>query len=290
MINPGSCVNVRFITTALIGLIVLQGGPHSFATEPASVAAPRSLKPDADIPPGANELKAESILDGPHLNQQPSWSEILRATVLTAIPHHYEDRRHWGKTREMTVGVKVHQRGLQFRMSEQKRKVNHGLWHRYKVELLDPANATKLRIGQIQSVDTSRFRFQIQFNSKMRCRGDFEQWLLGVKGLNLTVVSDADVQVVADCELTLRPQPNRKSLLPDLILDPKVNRVSISLRDLDVKRIGEIRGDLAESIGDISRRDIENLLQGQEQRVVKKLNEAIDKNRSHLRIPASRLW
>lgn len=279
-----------FILATMMGFMILHVGRYCQATEPPTVLPPQSITAATEAAQVANPPESQSILDGPILNQQPTWSETLRAAILTAIPDKFEDQSHWDKTREIVVGVKVQQRGLQFRVSEQKRKVKHGLWHRYKVELLDPVNATKLRIDQIQTLEVARFRFQIHLASKLRCRGDFEQWLLGVKGLNLTVVSDAVVKVVADCEVVIRSEPNRKSLLPDLILDPKVNRVSISLCDLDVNRIGEIRGDLAEIAGDISRRDIEKLLQGQERRVVKKLNEAIDKNRTRLRIPASRLW
>jgi hypothetical protein len=105
-----------------------------------------------------------------------------------------------------------------------------------------------------------------------------------VKGLNMTVVSEADVHLVAHCQLNIRTEPNRKSLIPDVILEPKVLGVDMALTNLDVKRIGEIRGDIAESIGDASRHYIENLIQAQEGRVVKKANEAIEKKRKNLRI------
>lgn len=280
----------KTVSICALMFLVFKLGRQSHAAEPTRGAQSASMVPSATAGSETTSPESSSILEGPVLNEQPTWSETLRAAILTAIPDKYEDLRHWDKTKDVLVGVKVHQRGFQIRVSEQKRAVKHGLWHRYKVELIDPINATKLKIEQIQTLDLSHFRFQVRLTSKIRCRGDFEQWLLGVKGLNMTVVSEADVQVIADCELSIRSQSNRKSLLPDLILEPKVNRVSISLRDLDVKRIGEIRGDVAETIGDISRRDIENLLQGQEDRVVKKLNEAINKNRNLLRIPASRLW
>jgi hypothetical protein len=76
-------------------------------------------------------------------------------------------------------------------------------------------------------------------------------------------------------------RPNR--LIPDVVLDPRINRISLALSNLDVRRIGEIRGDVAEAIGDGSRRFIEDLLKAQEGRVLTKANEAIDKKRSSLR-------
>ena len=88
----------------------------------------------------------------------------------------------------------------------------------------------------------------------------------------------------------MRTEFNRKSVFPDLVLEPRVTDIKIFLTGLDVRRIGEIRGDIAEGIGDISRHDIENLMQAQEARAVKKANEAIDKKRSSLRFSMSRFW
>ena len=225
-----------------------------------------------------------AVLDGPALKNSPTWSEALRAVLLTSIPDNYEDLRHWGKTTEVFGGIRVRQRGLNIRVSERKQRVNHGAWHRYKIELIDPTKTLKLVIDQIRPTGMGQFQFEIRLASKLRCRADFEQWLLGVKGFNMTVVSEADVQIVANCQLTLRTEQNRKSLIPDLVLDPKVNGIKLSLTNLDVKRIGEIRGDIAEGIGDSSRHYIENLMQAQEGRALKKANEAIEKKRNSLRI------
>jgi hypothetical protein len=233
---------------------------------------------------------AASVLDGPDLVDHPSWKDTLRAVLLTAVPDKYEDLKHWNKTKEVWSGVRVQQRGFQLRVSDRKRTVNHGAWHKYRIELVDPNQSLKLIIHEIRPVAANRFQFQVQLGAKLRCRGDFEHWVLGVKGLNMTVISNADVEILADCELSIQPKTNGKSILPDLIMEPKVKRVQIFLRNLDVQRIGEIRGDIAEGIGDISRHDIENLIQAQEVRVQRKINEALEKQKDRLIIPASRLW
>lgn len=243
----------------------------------------------------SNTSTAKSVIEndplaGPTLKESANWSEILRAIVLTAIPDKYEDLKHWGNTNEVFAGVKVQQRGFNIRVSERKREVNHGAWHRYKIELIDPKQHLKLNFSQIETVAANEYRFQVRLASKLRCRGDFEHWALGVKGFNATVVSEADVEIIANCRLAIRTESNGKHLIPDLILDPHVDAIKLFLRHLDVKRIGEIRGVLAEGIGDLSRHDIENLLQAQENRVTKKANEAIDKKRSSLRLTASKLW
>lgn len=252
-----------------------------------SLCADSMLKSPAAAPgvkPRPAPANPKVTLDGPSLPDSPSWSEALRAVLLTAIPDKFEDLSHWGRTREVFGGLNFKQRGFNIRVSERKQNVNNGAWHRYKIELIDPAKNLKLQFHQIRSNRLNQFQFEIHLASKLRCRGDFEHWVLGVKGFNMTVVSEADVRIVAHCQLTVRTEPNRKSLIPDIILEPKVVDVDLALTNLDVKRIGEIRGDIAEGIGDASRHYIENLIQAQEGRVVKKANEAIEKKRRSLRI------
>ena len=229
-------------------------------------------------------------LDGPKLSETPTWSETFRAVMLTAIPDQYEDLRHWGKTREIFDGLRVQQRGFDIRVSERKRKVNDGAWHKYKIELIDPARTLKLVIDRIEPRDFGRFQFDIRLAAKLRCRADFEHWVLGVKGLNASTVSEADIEMIAHCEVVIQAAPNPDSLLPDTVIEPQVKRVELFLKNLDVQRIGAIRGDLAKGIGDVSRHDIENLLQAQEPRVTRKANEAIEKNRGRLKLPTSRIW
>lgn len=245
-----------------------------------------------ELPPAESStpVKEGDIRDGPEIQGQPTWSEILRTVLLTAVPHEYEDRKHWDKTTEIFDGVKIQQRGYNIRMTERKRRVNHGAWHKFKVELIEPDRLLKLVIDQIRPLDVGRFQFDVRLASRLRCRTDFEHWVLGVKGLNFTTISDADVEVVSHCEVVIRAELNPKSFLPDLVLEPTVRRVELFLRNLRVKRIGEIRGDVAKGIGEMARHDLENLIQAQEGRVVKNANEAIQKKQSNLRLSASKLW
>ena len=128
------------------------------------------------------------------------------------------------------------------------------------------------------------------YTSRMRCVVRFEQWVLGVKGLNFPVVSDAVVQMDARCELVVSTERREKSFLPDVILAPSLQRVRLTLRDIDTHRVGEIRGDIAEELGNGSRSFLQDLLHKQEAKVVKKANAAIAKKREALRFPASKLW
>ncbi len=260
------------------------GPPLGLPTVPADVSPDET---DASQPTSPTEAVT---LDGPSLGNAPTWIEVLRAVLLTAIPDKYEDRKHWGKTTRVFDGFRVKQQGLDVRVSKRTKLVNHGSWSRYQVQLLDPQRHLQLAMDHFESSGPGRVSFELHVTARMRCVARFEQWVLGVKGLNLAVVSDAVVQLDAQCELAMRTERRENSFLPDVILAPSLQQIRLTLRDIDTRRIGEIRGDLAEELGDGSRRFIQDLLRRQEPRVLKKANAAIAKKREALRFPASKLW
>lgn len=256
--------------------------PAASAKGPTTgTAAPTTKAPAPAIP----------SLDGPPLQDVPTWSQLARAILLTAIPDKYQDKKHWDKTREVFDGVRVEQRGLNIRVSEKKRKVNHGSWYMFTVRFPNPEQNVKLIIDQVQSDGPGRFSFAIHITMKnIFLHGQFEQWLLGVKGLNFDVESDVEVHMHSTVQLDIGTDRKPGSLLPDLVLDPKIRSVRLDLVDVNTRRIGRVGGDIAEELGDSSRKLFESLIHSQEGRVLKKANEAIQKKRDSLRIPMSKLW
>ena len=272
-----------------------QSSVPAWGDEPSGPPLGRLTPPAGVSPSEATDSQVASpadvvTLEGPSLGDAPTWTETLRVVLLTAIPDKYEDRKHWGKTTKVFDGFKVKQHGFDVHVSKRTKLVNHGSWYRYQVQLLDPQRNLQLAINRFESRGPGKFSFELQVTAKMRCVARFEQWVLGVKGLNFPVVSDAVVQMDAQCELAVSTERREKSFLPDVILAPSLQRVRLNLRDIDTHRVGEIRGDIAEELGNGSRSFIKDLLHQQEPKVVKKANAAIAKKRNALRIPASKLW
>ena len=252
--------------------------------------APTGVSPNETTGPQTASLVEAVTLEGPSLGEAPTWIEALRAVLLTAIPDKYEDRKHWGKTTKVFDGFKVKQHGFDVQVSKRTKLVNHGSWSMYQVQLLDPQRNLQLAIDHFESRGPGRFSFELHVTAKMRCVARFEQWVLGVKGLNFPVISDAVIQMDAQCELAVSTERREKSFLPDVILAPTLRRVTLTLRDIDTHQVGEFRGDIAEELGNGSRSFITDLLHQQEPKVVKKANAAIAKKREALLVPASKLW
>lgn len=292
-ISHGCIVNGMPVLAVIVWLS--QSSVTAWSVEPSG---PPLEQPTAPTGVSRNETVASPItsavdavtLDGPSLGDAPTWTEALRAVLLTAIPDKYEDRKHWGKTTKVFDGFKVRQHGFDVNVSKRTKLVNHGAWYMYQAQLLDPQRNLQLAINHVEPRGPGMFSFELHVTAKMRCVARFEQWVLGVKGLNFPVVSDAVVQMDAQCELVVRTERHEKSFLPDVIIVPSLQRVRLILRDIDTHQVGEIRGDIAEELGNGSRRFLEDLLHKQEPKVVKKANAAIAKKRDALRFPASKLW
>ena len=266
------------------GVVVLAAeppGPNRGSSRPMpTVPSQATAQPDAADP-----------LDGPPLTDVPTWSELAKAILTTAIPDKYEDKKHWGKTREVFDGIRVQQRGFDIRFSERKRKVNHGTWYMFTIRFPNPEQNINLVIDHVESQGPGKFEFAIHVRlKKILLHGQFEQWLLGVKGLNFDFESDVDVQMDAVCQMAIRTERKEGSLLPDLVLDPSIRRIRLTLLDVNTRRVGRVGGDIAEEMGNGSRKLFEELMHSQEGRVLKKANEAIQKKKDSLRLPVSKLW
>lgn len=263
--------------------------PNRAAVRPSAPAAVKGTKPETA--PSHAAPPQPSPLDGPPLQDVPTWSQLARAILLTAIPDKYVDKKHWGKTREVFDGLHVEQRGLNIRVSERRRKVNHGSWYMVTVRFPQPEQNVKLIIDQVQSHGPGKFSFAVHIAMKnILLHGQFEQWLLGVKGLNFDFESDVEVHMHAVVQLLIHTERRSGSLLPDLLLDPSIRSIRLDLVDVNTRRIGRLGGAVAEELGDSSRKLFEDLIHSQEGRVLKKANEAVQKKRDSLRLPVSKLW
>jgi hypothetical protein len=112
----------------------------------------------------------------------------------------------------------------------------------------------------------------------------FEQWNLGVKLLNGSTEANASLRLRAACSLDVSLQ-NKADTGAVIVFAPDVKKVDLSLPNLDVKKFGELRGDVATDLFDGLEDVIEDLLQTQEDAVRKRARQQIAKHADDLRIP-----
>jgi hypothetical protein len=224
-------------------------------------------------------------------------SELVESIVRASVPRTISNVKHWDKHEEVFAGVRVRSSGSRVRISKRKQRVRHGFWRRYDVTLVDPERTLKVRISDVEPQGGGHWTYTVTAEARANVVTRFEHWNLGVKLLNTSSAADATLRLRADCSLqvSLERSPEAGAMI---VFAPEVKRVDLALPDLDVKKVGELRGDLASDLGDGLESVIEDLLQTQEGSIRKRANKEIARREDDLRIPlgeflgshASALW
>jgi hypothetical protein len=224
-------------------------------------------------------------------------SELVESIVRAAVPRTISNDKHWDKHEEVFAGMKVRSSGSRVRISKRKQRVRHGFWRRYDVTLIDPERTLKVRISDIQPQGGGHWTYTVTAQVRANVLTRFEHWSLGVKLLNTSSEANATLRLRADCALQVSLEQDSEAGSV-VVFSPDVKRVDLALPDLDVKKAGELRGDLASELGNGLEKVVEDLLQTQEDSVRKRANKEIARREDDLRIPlgkflgshASSLW
>lgn len=224
-------------------------------------------------------------------------SELVESIVRASVPRAISNAKHWDKHEEVFAGVKVRGDGLKVRISKRKQRVRHGFWRRYDVTLIDPERTLKVRISDVEPQGGGHWTYTVTAEVRAKVVTRFEQWSLGVKLFNTSSEADATLRLRAGCSLQVGLEQD-ETAGPMIVFAPEVKRVDLALPNLDVKKVGELRGDLASDLGDGLEEVVEDLLQTQEDSVRKRANKEIARREEDLRIPlgeflgshASALW
>ncbi len=214
------------------------------------------------------------------LDAEP-FQELVRQVILDELKPKYEDRKHWGQKGRVITGVKVKGRWFEPHIEKRTKEVNDGLWQRYLVTLIEPEKNLHVRFDRSRNVDSNRFAFSLELESKLRGEAHIERWRKGIKMLNVSAEADMVVQARLDCDLAIRLEPGK--LLSDVVLDPRVTGVDLRLVDLDLRRVGVLGHDVARELGDSLTPIIAHELDEREPKIVAKANAAIEKRRDRLR-------
>lgn len=203
----------------------------------------------------------------------PNLSHLVRSIIVEATKEGFVDEKHWNKTATRFDGLKF--RG--FKISKRKKKVRHGFCRKYAASLINPDQTFTLDIQEFTVPNEDVIAFSIQAKLKARCEATFAHYTYGVKGLNGTLVSDADIKVRLIISFDPQTEFSLAEPIPRIQMNAKVRDVDFWLKDIDVRRVGAFRGKGVELVGDGLEDALEELLQTQESRVKKKMQKELDK-------------
>ena len=212
---------------------------------------------------------------------QQTLANAFATIIEKSIPLEYEKRKDWGKTRNITVGLR--NQGL--KIYRRKKEVNHGVWKHYQIKQIDPEENFSVQVRNLKTIDGGRLAFTMLIDARLDARGSAKVYQYGVHVVTLVIEGDTHIQLELDCEVGARMQ--LVAGLPGVVVEPRVTDARLDLSKLHLRRISHAKGPLVKELSHGVQRTIEHELKGP--KLTKKLNRAIERNRDHLEFSVSEL-
>ncbi len=257
---------IRRLFWAAVWLVIIGG---------AGVTGLRMLS-NSDV--ATRQTIAQEILD------LDSFQNLVRQEILDGMKPEYVSQHDWGKqTEEQQVRV----RGKWFapHLEKTNKEVNDGLWQRFVVSPVDPADNLLTHVEQIRATEQG-IAFVLVAQAKMTGRGQFERWKKGIRVYDISADADVTVSARIECEVAVHREPGH--LVDDVVLDPQVTAIDLTLVNLEVKRIGKLGHDIARELGDAVRPSIAQELVRREPKMIERANASIHKHPEKLRFSLDR--
>ncbi len=232
-------------------------------------------------PPASTNSDASLLPQLASLETSEGFQRLITSLVRDNIPHKFVEYDGWGETRERWDGLKVWREGLRIKTKRRKKEVKHGTWKMYRVELVNPEEYFQIRLEDIRTLPNARTEFAVCVDAKLKAFARFARWENGVQLIALSANARADVRFRAICHLGSSLDPSQ--FPPDVVLDPVVTQAELQLVSYRLERVSQLGGSLAFELGKALREVLERQVAKQSDRLPRKINQQIDKNRDKLR-------
>jgi len=210
-------------------------------------------------------------------NDAEKLDQFLTKLALDSMPVRYVEDKDWGKQSERWDGVKVSFQNGRLRTKRRKKKVNHGTWDRYEVSLVDPENSFSVNLDDLLDLEDGRVSFTVRATAKVDVTARQSKWVKGVQLYSISADGSADVKL--ELSVILGSSMDVSKFPPDLIFDPKIADADISLNNFRIDRVSKAGGEFAQQVTRVVQKQIDRKVVEKEDKLVKKLNDKIEKNR-----------
>lgn len=204
------------------------------------------------------------------------------------LPESYHRDKAWDKQKRVYAGFNIKADDGRLSTKRRWKEVNHGRWLRYDIRLGDVHDPRRLKVQVTDAHlgEDRRLHFEARVDTRVDVHLQQQQWNLGVRLYSLSVEADARLRMEIAGDIGFELDLTR--IPPDVLADPHVSAIRLSLIDLNVERISHVGGEVAESIGDLVKQIIrDEYLPSQQAKIAEKLNRQIDRRRDRLRLGAS---
>jgi hypothetical protein len=214
-------------------------------------------------------------------------SESVAQIIAAEIPREYERKKDWGRTKEITTGVRSSGNFFKFDMHRKRSDVNHGTWKHYRLTLVDPDKNLSVKIENLRTLKSGRVALTLNVAAKLHGWARAKIYDRGVHLIALEAEGDTKIRLALDVEIGI-VSVQTDSYLPGFAIDPVVTDARLKFDDFRLKRISNVGGSLAHELGDILREAVEDELKGP--KLANKINHSINKRRDRLQLTPEMLF
>lgn len=208
-------------------------------------------------------------------------SQVVATIIAAEIPRTYERTKDWGRTKEITSGIRSYGNFFDFNIHRKTSEVNHGVWKKYRLTLVDPDNNLDVKIDNLRTLPSGRFALTLLVTAKVHGWARVKMYDRGIRLIALEAEGNTSIRLSLDVEIGIE-SVKPESFLPGYTMVPLVTDARLKFDDFRLTRISDVRGTLAHEVGIVLREAVEDELTGP--KLAKKINHSIDKHRDRLRL------
>ncbi len=216
----------------------------------------------------------------------PEMTGWIRWVVLKNLPPTYEDKRKWGKQKEVFDGLDFEREGLRIETRRRYKMVDHGSWSRYFIEFIDPEKQLSIRVFDLVELRPGVIQFRTSVEAPVKVFGQMTRYQWDVKTFSVSATANARVRLDLTSELEV--QWNPVALPPSITLRPKATEAKVALVEFKVVRISHMKGPVAKLLGASLRELLEHKLSEYDEKLVEKINKQLDKQKDHFHLSAEK--
>lgn len=265
--------------------------PPDQPAAPSLTAGPLLRGPQLLAPPLQTEPLIGATEEGPAENFMPEASsrgllEFITDLLREQIPETYVEDKDWNKTKEVYAGVRIQRDGLKLKTKRRWKEVNHGLWRRYHVQLINPEETLELTLSDVYWQPDGRLHLRLRVRSTFDVTARQARWNLDVRLYSLHVLARCRMTVDVEAVIAFQVQPIE--VPPAIQLAPEVLTAKLSLEDFEVDEVGHLGSDIAAELGKAAEDLVlDKVIKSQSRKLADKLNRQLEKKRDKLRFSLS---
>jgi hypothetical protein len=214
-------------------------------------------------------------------------SKMIHQKVVEKAPKKFEDTSEWGGTIPVNPNVRLPRLPRTIVKINGEDRFPDGSWKRSLVWLDDPAKDIQVKVTEIKPVEGGLYRVKIASTVAIHGERERQRWRNGVKLIGIS--AQADAVIGADFDIDVKISFEGGTLIPDVVVEPKIAESRLALIRFDLNRVGPVGGDLIRDLGNELKDFLEVLLKTYEDDVKNAANQALAKalKDGKVKIPAT---